>query len=64
VDLIKRDTKEYSFKSLKLDLSFVGDFVFGFAFVLKGTVFKYLKLSNETMFLMMFTITLTNPLIK
>jgi hypothetical protein len=58
VDLIKRDTKEYNFKSLKLDLSFVGDFVFGIAFVPKGTIF--FKLANETMYLMMFTITLTS----
>jgi hypothetical protein len=38
MDLVKRDTKEYNFKSLKLDLSFVGDFVFGIAF--EGTVFN------------------------
>jgi hypothetical protein len=32
MDLVKRSNKKYNFKNLKLDLSSVGDFVFGFAF--------------------------------
>ena len=47
MDLVKRNTKEYNFKSLKLDLSFIEDFVFGIAFIPKGTIFfQIIKWNN------------------